>query len=272
MSAACVWRPIEGFGDRYEVSSDGRVRSVARVVTCRNGTPKPFKQQEKRQTMVNGFYWRVILYDENLKRHNCNVHILVCEAFHGERPPGQQVRHLNGVSTDNRAENLAWGTQSENMVDRVHHGTDRWASRTHCCRGHEYTPENTWWYTKRTGGRPARNCRTCIRERGEERRRRRGVPIREFKTHCPAGHPYDAENTRVYNGCRSCKTCHRESSRKRWEQQKPGPRPLATHCIQGHPFDEANTYFRRGGGRSCRICMRASDRRHKARRRAEASK
>lgn len=27
-----------------------------------------------------------------------------------------------------------------------------------------------------------------------------------------------------------------------------------THCVNGHPFDEANTYFKLGGGRSCRRC------------------
>lgn len=34
------------------------------------------------------------------------------------------------------------------------------------------------------------------------------------KTHCPKGHPYDAENTYVKNGLRNCRTCHRERSRK----------------------------------------------------------
>jgi hypothetical protein len=30
------------------------------------------------------------------------------------------------------------------------------------------------------------------------------------RTHCPHGHPYDTENTRVYEGMRSCKECHRQ--------------------------------------------------------------
>lgn len=53
------------------------------------------------------------------------VHTYVCEAFHGPRPsPDHVVRHLNGNNTDNRAENLAWGTKTENQADRVLHGTD----------------------------------------------------------------------------------------------------------------------------------------------------
>lgn len=53
------------------------------------------------------------------------VHRVVCEAFHGPRPsPKHQARHLNGVNTDNRASNLAWGTSKENHADRTLHGTD----------------------------------------------------------------------------------------------------------------------------------------------------
>ena len=51
------------------------------------------------------------------------VHRLVAEAFHGTPSPGAVTRHLNGDRLDNRAENLAWGTQSENWADSDLHGT-----------------------------------------------------------------------------------------------------------------------------------------------------
>lgn len=35
------------------------------------------------------------------------------------------------------------------------------------------------------------------------------------KTHCPSGHEYSPENTRLYRGYRYCKTCQREHGRKR---------------------------------------------------------
>ena len=34
-----------------------------------------------------------------------------------------EVRHLNGIAWDNRPENLAWGTSSENKEDARRHGT-----------------------------------------------------------------------------------------------------------------------------------------------------
>lgn len=39
-----------------------------------------------------------------------------------------------------------------------------------------------------------------------------------------------------------------------------------TACKQGHPFDEANTYIRQGGGRHCRACGKATQKRYLARR------
>ena len=42
------------------------------------------------------------------------AHVLVAETFIGPKPDGLQVRHLNGNPADNRVENLAWGTSSEN--------------------------------------------------------------------------------------------------------------------------------------------------------------
>ena len=35
------------------------------------------------------------------------------------------------------------------------------------------------------------------------------------KTECPQGHPYDEQNTAIYNGHRYCKTCQRERRRSR---------------------------------------------------------
>lgn len=38
--------------------------------------------------------------------------------------------------------------------------------------------------------------------------------INKAKTHCPQGHPYSPENTRIRDGHRSCRTCDRDRSRE----------------------------------------------------------
>jgi len=41
------------------------------------------------------------------------------------------------------------------------------------------------------------------------------------KTHCPRGHPYDDENTRIYQGRRQCRACDREKTKQRyWERKR----------------------------------------------------
>ena len=42
-------------------------------------------------------------------------HVLVCTAFHGERPEGYECDHINGNNLDWSADNLRWVTKEENI-------------------------------------------------------------------------------------------------------------------------------------------------------------
>ena len=57
------------------------------------------------------------------------IHRLVLETFVGPCPEGHCARHLNGSASDNRLENLTWGTPAENSGDMVKHGTSRRGER-----------------------------------------------------------------------------------------------------------------------------------------------
>lgn len=52
-----------------------------------------------------------------------SVNILVCETYHGSRPPGMQAAHLDGSTANNRADNLQWKTQLDNDADKDLHET-----------------------------------------------------------------------------------------------------------------------------------------------------
>lgn len=59
------------------------------------------------------------------------VHRMVLEVFVGPSN-GLECRHINGDKTDNRLENLSWGTTLENAMDRKSHGTARGGSMPGC--------------------------------------------------------------------------------------------------------------------------------------------
>ena len=116
------WRPVVGYEGLYEVSSHGLVRGVDRYVIGTNGRRLWKGRTLKTQSHDRTGHPRLSLCSGGRPVTHF-VHTLVCEAFHGARPPGGVTRHLNGVPSDNRAENLAWGTVQDNIDDRDAHGT-----------------------------------------------------------------------------------------------------------------------------------------------------
>lgn len=119
-----VWKDVVGYEGLYQVSDEGRVRSLSHTTTVvRNGIkidvfhPGKIIRPQARQ---HG-YLAVCLYGKGGNKRGfkqLSVHRMVAEAFLG-CSGGLEVNHKNEVKTDNRAENLEWVTRSENM----RHGT-----------------------------------------------------------------------------------------------------------------------------------------------------
>jgi len=61
------------------------------------------------------------------------------------------------------------GSNQENLLDASRKGRMPGQAKTHCLRGHEFTPENTYWSMRNNGITKRRHCRTCQRE--SQRRR-----------------------------------------------------------------------------------------------------
>ena len=121
------WLPIPSFEGQYEVSDQGRVRSVEREVVDVNGKIRRYQGLILQTAPNPGGYSCV-----RLGRGNpILVHYAVATAFIGIRPRGAQVRHLNGVKADNRKKNIRYGTPKQNQADRRTHGTHLCGEQTH---------------------------------------------------------------------------------------------------------------------------------------------
>lgn len=151
----------------YQVSDDGRIRSVDRMVPNRWGGQHLVRGRELATFVRQGGYLGGNLsYDG--KRINFEVHVMTAEAWHGPRPGEMQVRHLDGDKLNNAPSNLVWGTVSANMLDKVLHGSHHEAVKTQCPQGHPYDEANTY----RAPGTPGkRKCRACQRARDAARQR-----------------------------------------------------------------------------------------------------
>lgn len=117
-----------GFESYYEVSDQGRVRSLDRVVVEKGGKER-FKQGRLlRPHLTRTGHLTVMLAGDGTKARS-GVHQLVAQAFIGPRPDGMEVRHLDGRPENNGVSNLAWGSRKENQHDRWAHGTDNRGER-----------------------------------------------------------------------------------------------------------------------------------------------
>ena len=108
-----VWRDVNGYEGYYQVSSEGRVKSLERTFIDKIGRERYVKECILKPGADRGGYLRVGLCDGE-KRKTFKVHRLVCEAFHENPDSKPQVNHINEIKTDNRASNLEWATAREN--------------------------------------------------------------------------------------------------------------------------------------------------------------
>jgi hypothetical protein len=123
-----LWAPIGGYEGLYEVSDQGRVRSLERKAKSKLGgwrtvPAKLLTPQHGAKNTSNHPVVHVRLSKDGVIRQHM-VHHLVAAAFLGPRPEGLLVLHGDGGRHDNSAANLYYGDHSRN------NGVDRWRDGT----------------------------------------------------------------------------------------------------------------------------------------------
>lgn len=113
-----IWKSIKGYESYYEVSSNGRVRSLSRIVR-RNGVTTKSLQSKilKPQKGTNGYLSVSLSMKGKVKQHL--IHRLVALAFVIGYTKEKEVNHIDENKCNNRCRNLEWVTPKENS----NHGT-----------------------------------------------------------------------------------------------------------------------------------------------------
>ena len=124
-----VWHPVVGYEGLFEVSDQGRVRSVATQVKSKGGS---FRSRPSRLLSPSQWrgYLRVTLFRDGVRKYT-QVHQLVAAAFIGPCPVGQQVRHGVLGKAVNTPENLSYGTCWENHQDQIRDGSTQRGTKHH---------------------------------------------------------------------------------------------------------------------------------------------
>ena len=117
MKAKEKWRPVPSYKGLYEVSDQGRVRSLDRI----DSAGRSLKGKMLKPVVIPKGYLKVTLC-KNGVRKDARVHRLVLIAFAGAAPKGHQCCHWNDVKADNVLLNLRWGAPADNKVDARRNG------------------------------------------------------------------------------------------------------------------------------------------------------
>lgn len=123
-----IWKPIPGYEGKYEVSSMGRVKSLAR--TCKL-TGRTVSERVLKSLLSGNGYAQVCLWKDGVSKRVL-VHRVVMEAFVGPCPEDLIVLHGPRGKHDNTLESLSYGTRSKNAKeDKIRDGTHIYGSRTY---------------------------------------------------------------------------------------------------------------------------------------------
>lgn len=108
------WLSIPGH-DLLEASSWGRVRSLPYESPMPHGGFKINRLSETYGQLARAPSGRPSRMLVVFRRKTYKVHRLVALAFLGEPQAGHEVLHIDENPTNNRKENLKWGTRKENL-------------------------------------------------------------------------------------------------------------------------------------------------------------
>jgi hypothetical protein len=115
------WKDVIGWEGYYQISNLGNVKSLKRKGVTYFGE-RDYAGHNVNPIKCSNGYMAVNLTKQGLRQQK-HIHVLVLEAFIGQRPLKYDACHNNGIKADCRLDNLRWDTRSNNHKDKIAHGT-----------------------------------------------------------------------------------------------------------------------------------------------------
>ena len=112
-----IWKNIDGYEDSYMISNYGRVKSLERIVICKNHSAKKYKEKIMKERYHNGYAIINLWKNGQMKRYY--IHRLVAAHFVENPKEYNIVNHIDGNKTNNYYENLEWCTAKHNIQHAI---------------------------------------------------------------------------------------------------------------------------------------------------------
>jgi hypothetical protein len=122
-----IKKPLLGYEEFYEISSDGKIFSFDRKITYPCGRIEIRKAREIKQVVnySNGYCY-IGLTDNNKKQKIFRVHRLVAINFIDNPNDLPEVNHINYIKTLNCKENLEWCDKYYNQQHSARKPNRKW--------------------------------------------------------------------------------------------------------------------------------------------------
>ena len=112
-----IWKDIPDFEGSYQVSNMGRVRSLDRVVTYKDGRVGKYKGKVLKPYVNKSTGYEHLNLSNDGKGNTKTVHRLVLEAFKPHvNMNNLDVNHIDGNKLNNHLTNLEWLTRRDNIL------------------------------------------------------------------------------------------------------------------------------------------------------------
>jgi hypothetical protein len=112
-----TWKDVKGYESIYQISDLGRIKSLKRKVSCKNGSFRELPEKIIIPLLTSRGYLNIVASRKQV-RETLIIHQLVAEHFIGIRPEGLVIDHIDRDKTNNRLSNLRYVTRSENQQNR----------------------------------------------------------------------------------------------------------------------------------------------------------